>query len=96
LRARFPRSNESALAAFTLGRLEFDDYRSYQRAATWFRTYLNERPSGPMTREALGRLMEASYRAKDLGGARDAASRYLRDYPSGPHAELASRVVASK
>jgi TolA-binding protein len=95
LRGRFPRSNEAALAAFTLGRLEFDDYRSYRRAATWFRTYLTERPSGPMTREALGRLMEASYRAKDLEGARDAASRYLRDYPSGPHAELASRVVAS-
>jgi hypothetical protein len=95
LRGRFPRSNEAALAAFALGRLEFDDYRSYRRAATWFRTYLTERPSGPMTREALGRLMEASYRAKDPEGARDAASRYLRDYPSGPHAELASRVVAS-
>jgi TolA-binding protein len=95
LRARFARSNEAAVAAFALGRLEFDDYRSYRRAATWFRTYLTERPAGPMTREALGRLMEAAYRAKDLEGARDAASRYLRDYPSGPHAELASRVVAS-
>jgi ferric-dicitrate binding protein FerR (iron transport regulator) len=96
LRARFPKSNEAAVAAFTLGRLEFDDYRSYRRAASWFKTYLAERPSGGMTREALGRLMEASYRAKDLEGARDAASRYLRDYPSGPHAELASRVVASR
>jgi TolA-binding protein len=95
LRARFPGTGDAALAAFTLGRLEFDEYRSYQKAAGWFETYLRERPSGSMAREALGRLLEARYRAKDLGGARDVASRYLREYPSGPHAELASRVAAS-
>jgi TolA-binding protein len=95
LRRRFNGTNESALAAFSLGRLHFDEYQAYPRAASWFKTYLSERPSGAMTREALGRLMEAHYRAQDLAAARAVAARYLREYPSGPHAELASRVVAS-
>ncbi|HVR21018.1 MAG TPA: FecR domain-containing protein [Polyangiaceae bacterium] len=95
LRRRFPGTNDAALAAFGLGRLEFDERGAYSKAAGWFRTYLNERPSGAMTREALGRLVEACYRSKDAAGAREAATRYLREYPSGPHAELASRVVAS-
>jgi ferric-dicitrate binding protein FerR (iron transport regulator) len=95
LRRRFPGTNDAALAAFGLGRLEFDERGAYSKAAGWFRTYLSERPSGAMTREALGRLVEACYRSKDTAGAREAAIRYLREYPSGPHAELASRVVAS-
>ncbi|HEX6767164.1 MAG TPA: FecR domain-containing protein [Polyangiaceae bacterium] len=95
LRRRFPGTNEAALSAFALGRLEFDERGAYGKAATWFRAYLSERPSGAMTREALGRLVEACYRAKDDGGAREAAVLYLRDYPSGPHAELARRVVSS-
>jgi TolA-binding protein len=95
LRRRFPGSNEAALSAFALGRLEFDERRAYGKAATWFRAYLSERPSGAMTREALGRLVEACYRAKDDAGAREAAVQYVREYPSGPHAELARRVVSS-
>jgi outer membrane protein assembly factor BamD (BamD/ComL family) len=95
LRRRFPGSNEAALAAFSLGRLEFDEYQAYPSAATWFRTYLNERPSGSMTREALGRLLEAHHRARDPASAREVAARYLREYPSGPHAELASRLASS-
>jgi TolA-binding protein len=95
LRRRFPGTSEAALAAFALGRLEFDERRAYARAATWFSTYLSERPSGPMAREALGRLVEARYRGQDLAGARTVAAQYLREYPTGPHAELASRVVSS-
>ena len=45
--------------------------------------------------EPSGRLIEASQREGDAAGARAAAERYLRDYPSGPHAKLASRLVAS-
>jgi len=93
LRKRFPGSPDAALAAFGLGRLEFDEFRAYPAAARWFRTYLKERPGGPMTREALGRLLEALHRAGDTVGAQAVAERYLRDYPSGPHAELASRMV---
>jgi hypothetical protein len=93
LRKRFAGGSEATTAAFALGRLEFDEFRGYSGAAEWFRTYLNERPAGPMAREALGRLIEASQRAGDTAGAESAARRYLRDYPSGPHAELASRLV---
>jgi TolA-binding protein len=95
LRKRFPGTSDAAFAAFTLGRLEFDERRAYGRAATWFEAYLRERPGGSMAREALGRLMEARSRAGNAAGAREIAARYLREYPSGPHAELASRVVAS-
>ena len=68
---------------------------AYSQAARSFRTYLKERPGGPMTREALGRLMEASQKEGDTASARAAAERYLRDYPSGPHAKLASRLVTA-
>jgi transmembrane sensor len=95
LRRRFAGSNDAALAAFTLGRLEFDERHAYAAAAAWFRTYLQERPRGAMAREALGRLIEASHRAQDAASARASAARYLREYPTGPHAELASRLVGS-
>jgi len=93
LRRRFPGGADAAIAAFTLGRLEFDEFRGYTRAADWFRTYLREQPNGAMAREALGRLLEAAYRAGDAAGARSLSERYLREYPSGPHAELATRLV---
>jgi len=93
LRRRFAGGGEASTAAFALGRLEFDEFRAYSAAAEWFRTYLSERPGGPMAREALGRLIEAYQRAGDLASAESTARRYLRDYPSGPHAELASRLV---
>jgi hypothetical protein len=95
LRRRFSGSADAGLAAFSLGRLEFDEFRAYSSAANWFRTYLRERPGGAMAREALGRLMEALHRAGDRTSAEETARRYLRDYPSGPHAELASRLVPS-
>lgn len=95
LRRRFPGSAEAGLAAFALGRLQFDQFGAYGAAARSFRAYLKERPGGPMTREALGRLIEASQREGDAAGARAAAERYLRDYPTGPHEKLASRLVAA-
>jgi transmembrane sensor len=95
LRRRFPGSADAGLAAFALGRLQFDDFGSYSAAARSFRTYLKERPGGPMTREALGRLIEAAQKEGDAAGARAAAERYLRDYPSGPHGKLASRLVTA-
>jgi transmembrane sensor len=95
VRKRFPGSRAAALAAFKLGRLEFDGNGAYGRAAEWFHTYLREDPGGPMTREALGRLLESFERAGARGRAKEFALRYRRDYPSGPHAELAARIAAS-
>jgi hypothetical protein len=92
LRRRFAGTSHAGVAAFKLGVLEFDQNGVYSKAASWFRTYLAENPSGPLTREARGRLMEAIHRAGS-GDARGLAAEYLRDYPTGPHADLAQRIV---
>lgn len=94
VRERFPQDERASLAAFQLGRMAFDDRASYLEAAQWFRTYLTERPGGPLGREALGRMIEALDRHGDREGAKQAAARYLQTFPSGPHAELARNVVA--
>ena len=85
LRARFPGTDEAALAAFQLGRLT--------GGARWFQTYLDERPSGSLAREALGRLMEALDHGGAHAEAQAAARRYLVTYPSGPHAAIAARIL---
>lgn len=94
LRQRFPGTKQASLAAFHLGLIEFDSFGAYAKAASWFRTYLSESPTGPLTREARGRLMEALHRTGNAE-ASGFASAYLRDYPSGPHAQLARRIVSS-
>jgi transmembrane sensor len=88
-RRRFPGSERAAVAAYELGRSS-----SPSEASSWFDTYLGEQPSGPLAREASGRLVEARASAGDDRGARDAAARYLARYPDGPHAPLARRILA--
>jgi transmembrane sensor len=88
-RRRFPGTERAAVAAYELGRSS-----SPSEASSWFDTYLGEQPSGPLAREASGRLIEARASAGDDRGARDAATRYLARYPDGPHAPLARRVLA--
>ncbi len=92
LRQRFAGSSQAGVAAFSLGVIEFDQFQAYAKAAQWFRTYVKENPGGPLIREARGRLMEALDRSGS-SEARALASDYLRDYPAGPHAELAQRIV---
>ena len=89
LRERFTGTKRAALAAFGLGRLEFDNHGSYAEAAEWFRVYLKEQPKGTLAREASGRLLEALQRGGRQAATRELAMQYLRDYPTGPHAELA-------
>lgn len=89
LRRRFAGDSRAALSAFMLGRIAFDDQRSYAKAAEWFALYLKEQPNGTLAREALGRLMEALHLAGDDEAARSAAQRYLRRYPKGPLADEA-------
>jgi hypothetical protein len=88
-RRRFPGTERAAVAAYELGRAS-----TPSEASSWFDTYLGERPTGPLAREASGRLVEARASAGDDRGARDAAARYLARYPDGPHAQLARRVLA--
>ncbi len=94
LRRRFPNHDGAKLAAFTLGRLAFDHSHAYSEAATWFARYLQEAPKGELAREAAGRLIEAHRLADHHASAQGAARKYLIEYPSGPHAELARQEIA--
>lgn len=95
LRSRFASTSRAASAAFSLARLAFDQRQSYPDAARWFQVYLDEEPSGPFAREALGRRVEALHRAGDTRAARSEAARYLQLYPSGPHARAVRDLLAA-
>ena len=93
LRQRFPSSPEAATAAFTMGRIAFEQSHAYSDAVRWFATYLREQPSGPLMGDAFGRLMEAHLRAGDQAGARSDAEQYLRRFPEGPYASQARGIL---
>lgn len=95
LRRRFTGGHESALAAYMLGRIAFELDHDNGRAASWFRTYLDEAPRGPLAAAALGRLMESRHLLGDLPAARKDASRYLREFTGGPHTDLAKSLLAT-
>jgi hypothetical protein len=88
-RQRFPGTVQAGVAAYELGRAS-----APAEAARWFDTYIREQPAGPLVREASGRLIEAATGAGDSATAREAATRYLARYPSGPHAALARRILS--
>ncbi len=92
VRSRFAATDAAADAAFLLGRMQFHS-GAYRTSATWFETYLRERPRGRFAREAAGRLVEAYHQAGDRDRAREAARQYLSRYPNGPHATLATTVL---
>lgn len=93
LRRRFAGSSEAAFAAFSLGRIAFDQRQDYADASRWFAAYLAEQPSGPLMGDAFGRLLEARERAGDHAGAVSDAERYLRRFPQGPYAAEARRIL---
>lgn len=95
-RRRFAGSDAAATAAFELGRIEMDIRRELGAAGDHFETYLRERPSGTLAREALGRAIEARHRGGDSGRAERLAVRYLAAYPDGPHAKLARKLTAAE
>jgi TolA-binding protein len=90
---RFPGSSEAGISAFSLGRLASDRGRANE-AVGWFQRYLAEEPSGPLAREAAGRLIELYRQSGDAASVRSAAESYLKNYPTGPHAGLARSVLA--
>jgi outer membrane protein assembly factor BamD (BamD/ComL family) len=55
----------------------------------WFQSAYQEQPRGPLAQESLGRLMEAQQKQGDGWGAWETASKYLRQFPDGPHAAAA-------
>jgi transmembrane sensor len=94
LRRRFPGRPVASNAAFSLGLIAYHHGQAFVKAARWFRTYLNERPSGSLAQEAAGRLFEALFRAGMLQQAAAAAKAYLASYPRGPRATLARMAIA--
>jgi hypothetical protein len=94
LRKRFSGSNEAGTAAFTLGRMAFDQQGDYAEAARWFTAYLAEQPNGPLMGDASGRLLEARERQGDQPAARRDAEKYLQRFPDGPYAKRARRILA--
>jgi tetratricopeptide (TPR) repeat protein len=93
VRRRWPGSNAAALAAFQIGRAEFDHLRNYAEAGRWLRAYLSEQPSGEFAAPALGRLMEAEVHLGHYGPAHELAKSYLNRYPNGAHADAAHQVL---
>jgi tetratricopeptide (TPR) repeat protein len=95
VRRRFPRCPQAGISAFSLGRLASDAGRATD-AIGWFQRYLSEAPSGPLAREAEGRLIELFRQSGNLVQARSAAQRYLEKYPTGPHAALAESMLTAR
>lgn len=92
MRRRFGARGSSA---FLLGKISADQLGSPGEAATWFETYLQEEPGGPLAEQALGRVLEIRKRS-DPGAARAAAERYLARYPGGAYAALARTLVVPR
>jgi transmembrane sensor len=74
-------NSRAALAAFTLGRLLFDDRP--REAAQAFGQCLALSPPAALAEDALARLAEAEARGGRLAQARRAADEYQRRYPHG-------------
>jgi hypothetical protein len=96
VRRRFPGTHRAAIAAFALGRMAQDKSGAYAEAARWYRVCLAEQPTGGLTREALGRLMEALHHSGDRDGARRVAAQYVKKHADGPHAVLADQLLQSR
>jgi len=79
---------------FSLGRMAFEQRHDYLAAAQWFASYVQQFPHGALIAEAAGRLLEARLATGDTAAAHAEATRYLRAYPTGPHAALARRILA--
>jgi hypothetical protein len=86
------RFNLKGRTAFLLGKIAAEQLNDGPQAITWFETYLREQPGGPLSEQALGRLIELKRRS-DPAAATKLAERYLEQYPSGAYAALARSIV---
>ncbi len=82
----YPDDPRAPLAAFTLGRVLFNELGRPREAAAAFRQVRQKAPGSQFAEDALAREVEAWERASELARARALATEYLERYPSGRHA----------
>jgi TolA-binding protein len=94
LRSRYPGHTNSAVAAFTLGRIAQEQEHDDRRAIQWYRTYLKEEPKGRMSEGARARLLKATLRVGSDAERDQAARDYLANHPTGSSAVVARSVLS--
>ena len=83
------------LTEFSLGRLYLDSLGDASLARVHVARALGRGLPSEVAEDAEARFVEASVRAGDLAGARDAALRYHARYPDGRHASDVDRWLSS-
>jgi len=91
-----PSDPQTALAAFTLGKLLSDDAGRPSEAARAFARCLALSPPSALAEDALYRLAEAESKAGDLDAASQRAREYQSRYPQGRHARDVGRWIAPR
>jgi hypothetical protein len=92
IRKRFPETTHSSAAGFLLGRTS--ETRGEPAAADrWYRTYLDEAPSGEYAADALAGRMRALFAQSGASAAEPIAREYLRRFPEGVHLRMAQRLA---
>lgn len=79
--------------AYLVGKLAAEHDHAPAEAITWFKQYLEESPSGGLSEQALGRIVELEQQSGHQEEARKAAQTYLQRYPGGAYETLARRVM---
>ena len=93
LRERFAGHPTAVLASFYLARIALDNSSDPRSAARWFRTYLNEAPSGQLSAGARVDLINILLKLGDRAGARRVAEDYVKYHPNGAHLDVARSLV---
>jgi transmembrane sensor len=88
---RHPEDRRAALAAFTLGRVHFDELGRPREAAAAFAAAIRLGLPNALTEDAYARLIEAWARAGDAQAARSAAAEYSARFPSGRYRDRVKR-----
>jgi len=89
---RYAADPRAQLAAFTLGRLYFDELHRPREADAAFARARALAPNGPLAEDALFHQIECADNSGDVKTARARAREYLQTYPTGSHVRSARRI----
>ncbi len=94
LRRRFAGSDESARAAFLMGRTS-ETRGQNPTAERWYDRYLAESPDGTFAADALAGKARCVAAARGVEAARPIALQYLRSYPDGVHVKTLRKIAGT-